>query len=312
MEEGKKDGEARGTQPNLVVTLDPALKTEIFPRTSAAYVTTRRKRRIPLLLFRAEANPLAEYTLIYSHGNATDIGETLLCNESALTAKAMPHWLQPQWLPRFYSLTCCSLPLCYLSGAMYGRCSRICDTIGCSVVIYDYTGYGCSSGGRPSEADTYTDIEAVLAWVIKQAAHRDTGRRVVLYGQSVGSGPSCHLAAMQIGCEYVQGLILHSPIMSGLRVLTSSRALGCVDIYPNISRITKVKCPVMIMHGKRDEEVPWEHGVELWKATPPSLRREPWWAELSGHNDMADTDERLEEYLRRLRIFMQGLHAAEG
>jgi hypothetical protein len=38
--------------------------------------------------------------------------------------------------------------------------------------------------------------------------------------------------------------------MSGLRVITPSRLLACFDIFPNINRIKKVKCPVYIIHGK--------------------------------------------------------------
>ena len=49
--------------------------------------------------------------------------------------------------------------------------------------------------------------------------------------------------------------MLHSPIMSGMRVLTDSRALACLDIYPNIERIGKVQCPVWVIHGKLDEAV---------------------------------------------------------
>jgi hypothetical protein len=39
---------------------------------------------------------------------------------------------------------------------------------------------------------------------------------VILYGQSVGSGPTCYLASKRV-CA---GVVLHSPIMSGMRVLT--------------------------------------------------------------------------------------------
>lgn len=51
------------------------------------------------------------------------------------------------------------------------------------------------------------------------------------------------------------GIVLHSPILSGMRVLTESRALSCLDIYPNVDRVSRVQCPVMVMHGMRDEEV---------------------------------------------------------
>lgn len=49
--------------------------------------------------------------------------------------------------------------------------------------------------------------------------------------------------------------MLHSPILSGMRVLTESRALSCLDIYPNVDRASRLMCPVMVMHGARDEEV---------------------------------------------------------
>lgn len=49
--------------------------------------------------------------------------------------------------------------------------------------------------------------------------------------------------------------MLHSPILSGMRVLTESRALSCLDIYPNVDRASRLSCPVMVMHGARDEEV---------------------------------------------------------
>lgn len=50
-------------------------------------------------------------------------------------------------------------------------------------------------------------------------------------------------------------MVLHSPILSGMRVLTESRALSCLDIYPNVDRASRLSCPVMVMHGMRDEEV---------------------------------------------------------
>lgn len=79
---------------------------------------------------------------------------------------------------------------------------------------------------------------------------------------SVGSGPSCYLATK----KPIAALILHSPIMSGIRVLTSSRLLGCWDIFPNINRIPQVTCPVFVIHGMVDAEVPFQHGTKLHEA----------------------------------------------
>lgn len=46
------------------------------------------------------------------------------------------------------------------------------------------------------------------------------------------------------------GLVLHAPIMSGLRVLTDSRLLCCFDIFPNIDRIKGINVPLFVIHGE--------------------------------------------------------------
>jgi hypothetical protein len=86
-------------------------------------------------------------------------------------------------------------------------------------------------------------------------------------------------------------MILHSPILSGLRVLTENRLLCCFDIFPNIDRIQSVKCPVFVIHGMRDEEVAQRrlihialsfhqvgvhHGMGLFNAVPDQYQYEPW------------------------------------
>jgi fermentation-respiration switch protein FrsA (DUF1100 family) len=84
-------------------------------------------------------------------------------------------------------------------------------------------------------------------------------------------------------------------------------ALACLDIYPNIDRIKKVECPVMIIHGALDEEVDVSHGQELHNAVSPHLRRDPWWVPDRGHNDITDGPGKLAEYVRRLRAFLDSL-----
>ena len=72
--------------------------------------------------------------------------------------------------------------------------------------------------------------------------------------------------------------------MSGIRVLTPSRTISCLDIYPNIDRIKKVTVPVYIIHGMDDEVVQFLHGQELQKTVPVSCQTPPWWVEKRGHN----------------------------
>ena len=90
-------------------------------------------------------------------------------------------------------------------------------------------------------------------------------------------------------------------------IFLSVRALACLDIYPNIDRIRNVTCPVMIIHGRLDEEVDISHGVALHHAVPNHLKREPWWVPDRGHNDITEGPGKLAEYIGRLRTFLAGL-----
>lgn len=199
-------------------------------------------------------------TIIYSHGNATDVG-------------AM----------HFISIVL----------------ARSCNV---NVVMYDYSGYG-ASGGIPLEANTYRDIKMVYKYTLDQVADGDESK-IVIYGQSVGSGPSCYICSKRQG---VGGLVLHSPFTSGMRVLTPSRALACLDIFPNIDRIKKVTCPVMVIHGQLDEEVDVAHGIALHDAVKPEYRKDPWWVADRGHNDITDGPGKMSEYVRRLKAYLSQL-----
>ena len=63
----------------------------------------------------------------------------------------------------------------------------------------------------------------------------------------------------------------------------------------------------MILHGRLDQEVPIQHGMDLHQAVPARLRREPWWVPDRGHNDLTEGPGKLAEYIRRLRVFLNGL-----
>jgi dienelactone hydrolase len=62
----------------------------------------------------------------------------------------------------------------------------------------------------PAASATLNDIRTVFDFLLKE--HGKEPKDVVLYGQSVGSGPTCHLAAAHPG---VAGVVLHSAFLSG-------------------------------------------------------------------------------------------------
>jgi pimeloyl-ACP methyl ester carboxylesterase len=144
-------------------------------------------------------------------------------------------------------------------------------------------------------SQTLADIGAVAAFLQGQLGKRleDT----VLYGQSVGSGPTCHLAAQ---LPTLAGVVLHAPFCSGMRVLNPGwrRWPSFADIYPNYKLVPRIGCPLLVMHGLQDGVIDVSHGRELYKlCKQPS---EPLWAPGHGHQDL----EASPEYIPRLRQFL--------
>jgi fermentation-respiration switch protein FrsA (DUF1100 family) len=149
---------------------------------------------------------------------------------------------------------------------------------GFAVLAYDYRGYGLSQGGSPGERATYEDIEAVYGY-----ATRDLGispHALIVHGRSVGTGPSVHLAASRP----VGGLILESGFTSAFRVLTVVPIFP-FDRFPNLRRLRDVRAPVLVMHGTRDEVIPYRMGRQLFEAAPAP--KASLWIEGAGHNDFA-------------------------
>ena len=83
--------------------------------------------------------------------------------------------------------------------------------INCNIFAFDYSGYGVSTG-KPSEKNVYSDAEA--AWNVLRTKYNLAPNQIILYGQSIGT-----VAAVDLATRYdVAGVILHSPLMSGMRV----------------------------------------------------------------------------------------------
>lgn len=82
----------------------------------------------------------------------------------------------------------------------------------------------------------------------------------------------------------IGGVILHSALTSIFRIVFNWRFTLPWDPFPNISRIKKVKVPVLVIHGTKDEVVPFDHGLQLWMST--NRKVEPFFVHGAGHNDV--------------------------
>uniref|UniRef100_A0A0D9X954 Serine aminopeptidase S33 domain-containing protein n=1 Tax=Leersia perrieri TaxID=77586 RepID=A0A0D9X954_9ORYZ len=216
----------------------------------ARRVRTRRGTEIIAVYVRC---PRARLTVLYSHGNAADIGK------------------------------------------MYELFVEFSVRLHVNLMGYDYSGYGRSSG-KASEANTFADIEAAYKCLVEVYGTREED--IVLYGQSVGSGPTVDLASH---LHHIRAVVLHSPILSGLRVMYSVKKTYWFDIYKNIEKIPLVKSPVLIIHGTNDDIVDCSHGKQLWELC--QHKYEPLWIEGGDHCNL----ETFPVYIRHLKKFISAI-----
>jgi len=161
--------------------------------------------------------------------------------------------------------------------------ARLLTDAGFDVFSFDYRGYGKSTGS-PNEEGTYNDARAALLALARQEGVDP--RRLFFVGESLGGGVAVALARE----APPRGLVL-------LSTFTSVRDMGRVhypviptllvpDAYPSLRRIRDLECPLLVVHGDRDEIVPVEQGKALYDAAPEPKRLHL--VPGAGHNDLLD------------------------
>lgn len=167
-------------------------------------------------------------------------------------------------------------------GALRGRVDRFRALIadGAGLVALSYRGYGGSSG-TPSETGLINDALATYAFAVSHYA----SNRIVLWGESLGSGVAIALAAEQP----VGRIVLEAPFSSAVDVAARAYPFAPVhwlmkDQFRSDLRIARVTAPVLILHGDRDTIVPIELGERLYGLVrgPKRFLRVPG----GGHEDL--------------------------
>jgi fermentation-respiration switch protein FrsA (DUF1100 family) len=135
--------------------------------------------------------------------------------------------------------------------------------MGLSIFMFDYRGYGLS-GGKPTEGGTYLDAEA--AWAHLVETRKVPPEQVVIVGRSLG-GP---IAAKLAGRTNPKALVLEStftsmPDVAGDVFPYMPTRIICRFKYPTLEYLKGVKCPVMIVHSREDELIPFKHGQRLFE-----------------------------------------------
>jgi len=148
--------------------------------------------------------------------------------------------------------------------------SKLHRRLGVNVLLFDYRGYGQSAGGFGdlSEEATYRDAEGALAFLRSRPELSRT--RLVYFGRSLGAAVAVELARR----EPPAGLILESPFTSiremANHLLPFLPIGGLVGTrYDSLGKIPGIRVPLLLLHGDRDDVVPFEQGRRLFEAANP-------------------------------------------
>ncbi|MCL5279604.1 MAG: alpha/beta hydrolase [Planctomycetes bacterium] len=143
---------------------------------------------------------------------------------------------------------------------------KILSRLGVSCFAFDYRGYG-NSDGRPTEAGMYLDAQAAYHWVT--SVRGIPPEQIVLLGRSLGASVAAHLA----GRVRVAGLALESGFPSYLDIAARFYPYLPVKLfrrflfrYDTLACIKDVRCPVMVLHSRNDELVPFVFATRLFEA----------------------------------------------
>jgi pimeloyl-ACP methyl ester carboxylesterase len=193
------------------------------------------------------------------------------------------------------------------AGNISTRLATIADVrmnLGYNIFIFDYRGYGLSSG-KPSEEGTYSDSDAVMAYLLSSKNLEPS--QTVLWGHSLGCAIATEVATkyptraliLQSGFTSIPAMSSHKyPCLPGVGFLTKILFKTKYDI---LSKLGRVHVPILVIHGDQDSVVPHYMGETIF-----SYARSPkrfYSVKGAGHKDMHVTGG--SEYYKVLYDFME-------
>ena len=141
---------------------------------------------------------------------------------------------------------------------------------GCSVLAFDYRGYGLSGGPAPSEASMFADAEAAFDYLtVKRKFSLDS---IILSGHSIGGAVAIDLASHH---PEANSLIVESSFTSMKDAVEAKVIYRLFPIeilltepFDSLGKVKKLQMPVLYVHGDQDFDVPARFSRQLYAATP--------------------------------------------
>ena len=130
-----------------------------------------------------------------------------------------------------------------------------------NILLISWRGFS-GNNGTPTEKNLYKDAEAAIKWLNQKGI---SNNQIILYGESLGTGVAVEMAKR----NSFNSIILESPFTS---IEDSAKIyypylpikLLLKDRYDSINKIKMISSPILLMHGKKDEVVPFSMGKELF------------------------------------------------
>ncbi len=157
---------------------------------------------------------------------------------------------------------------------------QIFHRLGLDILIFDYRGYG-QSEGKPSEQGTYQDAEAAWRYLIEE--RQVDPNEIIVFGRSLGGAVASWLAQ-----SHTPGALILESAFTSLRDI-AARLYPYLPVrlllrfeYNTAEHLGRVNCPVLIVHSREDEIMPFSHGRRLFEVANEPKR----FLELTGtHNE---------------------------
>ncbi|MEM8505125.1 MAG: alpha/beta hydrolase [Cyanobacteria bacterium P01_D01_bin.1] len=141
---------------------------------------------------------------------------------------------------------------------------------GCSVLAFDYRGYGQSSGPVPNEQNIFADAETALNHLIEK--RKISPKSITVAGHSIGGAVAIDLASRH---PEVDRLIVESSFTTMQDAVEAKTIYRFFPIealltepFDSLSKVSDLRMPVLYVHGDHDFDVPAKFSHQLYAFTP--------------------------------------------
>jgi uncharacterized protein len=187
--------------------------------------------------------------------------------------------------------------------------ARLLALTGCSVLVYDYQGFG-KSNGKPTVDAICSDGIGAYDYLTKTRGYKP--EQIILYGESLGAAVATHVSTVRPAA----GIILQSGFSSLRRIAVES--FPVLAVYPtalfplptldSMAVLTRPHPPVLLIHGDLDQVIPVRHSIDMYNAAvgKKTLVRLPH----TGHGDISSSAPDL--YVEAISKFLGELDRSSG